>query len=429
MKALANVDAVCNLDFAYTADGAAGNLRFAEADSFGFGNFTWDGGTAFGLAPDNAHVIPAAQGDTWFNHTFYNAPTIGSFGYACGILHEIGHALGLKHGHMTQDVYDANGNIVATNPTLPAARDGLEFSVMTYRAYPGAPLSLDPPEEAPSTLMQDDIFALQWMYGVNYGHNSGNTTYKWNSVTGEMWVNATHMGAPFAGKILMTVWDGGGNDTYDFSNFNTPETIDLRPGGWSTPSRAKLADLDWHANVTHLARGCIANALTFRGDYHGYIENAFGGAGNDTVTGNELRNELRGNAGRDALNGGAGNDTLSGGIGIDRLTGGAGNDYFVFNTAPNAATNRDVVSDFNHVYDTFRLENAVFTKLGAGMHALNPAFFRASTRALDGNDYIVYDRAHGTLAYDNDGNGAHAAVAIAVLLNKPVLAANDFVVT
>ena len=165
------------------------------------------------------------------------------------------------------------------------------------------------PDEGPSTLMQDDIYALQWMYGANYDHNSGNTTYRWNSATGEMSVNGVGMGVPFHNKILMTVWDGGGIDTYDFSNFATPVTVDLRPGGWSTPSRAKLADLDGHANVTHLARGCIANALAFRGDYHGYIENAWGGSGNDVLTGNELRNELRGNGGNDTLNGGVGNDT------------------------------------------------------------------------------------------------------------------------
>src|SRR5262249_4948745 len=128
--AIANADAVCNLDFIFTADGAAANIRFAEADSFSITGFTWDGRTAFGLAPDEYAVVPAAQGDTWFNHRDYNSPTIGSFAYACGILHEMGHALGLKHGHMTQEVHDANGTVLYTNPALPAGHDGLEYSVM-----------------------------------------------------------------------------------------------------------------------------------------------------------------------------------------------------------------------------------------------------------------------------------------------------------
>ena len=85
-------------------------------------------------------------------------------------------------------------------------------------------------------------------------------------------------------------------------------------------------------------------------------------------------------------------------------------------------------TDFNHVADTIRLENAIFTKLGAGVHALNPGFFHADPAAADANDYIVYNKATGILSYDNDGSGSHAAIAFAFLQNKPVLAANDFTV-
>ena len=131
-----------------------------------------------------------------------------------------------------------------------------------------------------------------------------------------------------------------------------------------------------------------------------------GGAENDALAGNGGADTLLGQDGNDTLNGGLGNDldggrqrhvewrsrqrlpdgglgndTLFGGAGIDNLTGGANNDFFVFNTALNASTNRDMITDFNHVADTFKLENAIFTKLGAGVHALNPAFFRAGVKA------------------------------------------------
>jgi Ca2+-binding RTX toxin-like protein len=86
------------------------------------------------------------------------------------------------------------------------------------------------------------------------------------------------------------------------------------------------------------------------------------GTGNNlanVITGNNFANTLSGGIGNDTLNGGLGNDRLIGGVGIDRLTGAANNDIFVFNTAPNPATNRDIVTDFNHVNDVFHFENAV----------------------------------------------------------------------
>jgi serralysin len=116
-RAIANYDAVCNVDFVFTADGALGNIRFAEADSVENGGTIK---TALGFPPDDLDNIPAMHGDTWFNHTNYNTPTMGSFAYACGILHEMGHALGLKHGHAAQEVQGPNGNIIYTNPALPA---------------------------------------------------------------------------------------------------------------------------------------------------------------------------------------------------------------------------------------------------------------------------------------------------------------------
>ena len=109
------------------------------------------------------------------------------------------------------------------------------------------------------------------------------------------------------------------------------------------------------------------------------------------------------------------------------MAGGLNSDVFIFNAALSAFSNRDIVSDFSHVDDTFYLENAVFAKLTA-LGGLNPAYFRAGAVALDTNDYIVYNQTNGVLAYDSNGNVAGGAIAFAVLVNKPALAANDFLV-
>jgi serralysin len=160
----------------------------------------------------------------------------------------------------------------------------------------------------------------------------------------------------------------------------------------------------------------------------GTAANGTGNALANTIVGNGAANILNGGLGNDILSGGIGNDTLFGGAGNDTLAGGANADFFVFNTALSAITNRDIVTDFSHVDDTFRLENSgVFTKLTA-LGTLNPAFFRAGAAALDANDFIVYNQATGVLSYDFNGNVAGGAIAFAVLANHAVLAYNDFVV-
>jgi Ca2+-binding RTX toxin-like protein len=160
--------------------------------------------------------------------------------------------------------------------------------------------------------------------------------------------------------------------------------------------------------------------------------NGIGNNLNNAIAGNNAANVINAGAGNDTVRGLGGSDTIYGSTGNDNLGGGPGNDRFVFHTAPNTLTNRDSIGDFANVSgnnDAFLMENAVFTKLGAGAaHALNPAFFRAGASALDANDYIVYNRATGALAYDSNGNAGGGAVQVAVLTNKPVLAAGDFVV-
>src|SRR5947209_12141348 len=99
----------------------------------------------------------------WFNPNGYSYPTIGSYHDTAGVMHELGHALGLKHGHVAQA---AHGVIF---PALAADHDSYEYSVMTYQQFPddSAGNGDSAPDHA-TTYMQDDIAALQYLYGANY---------------------------------------------------------------------------------------------------------------------------------------------------------------------------------------------------------------------------------------------------------------------
>ena len=157
------------------------------------------------------------------------------------------------------------------------------------------------------------------------------------------------------------------------------------------------------------------------------IENATGGRSNDKLYGNAAANTLKGNGGKDSLQGNAGSDILMGGAGADTLSGGSGSDAFVFNTKPSKAANLDRISDFNARYDAIRLENAVFKKLGKP-GPLKATHFETGSKAGDGNDYLIYNKAEGILYYDADGSGKARAVEIAILSNKAKMTAADIIV-
>jgi Ca2+-binding RTX toxin-like protein len=311
-RAMALVTQYTNLTVQYSGtDGA--DIRIAQSSEAN--------PTAYAYYPDSNE-----GGDIWFGNSYnYRSPTLGNYSYLTHI-HELGHALGLKHSHEIEG---------PGNTALPSAHDSLEYTVMSYRAYTGQSVNTGYANETygfPTTFMMNDIRALQQMYGADFTTQSSDTVYSWSNTTGEWFIDGVGQGRPggvnapaSANVILMTVWDGDGNDTYDFSNYTTGVTVDLRPGAYSVTSAAQTAYL----GDGHSAKGSVYNAYLYGGDARSYIENAIGGTSNDTLVGNAVSNQL---------DGGAGNDTL---------TGGTGSDVFIFRSAYGA----DIVTDFSVGFD------------------------------------------------------------------------------
>jgi Ca2+-binding RTX toxin-like protein len=134
---------------------------------------------------------------------------------------------------------------------------------------------------------------------------------------------------------------------------------------------------------------------------------------------------LTGNASGNIVIGNDGNNIIGGGDGDDELTGLGGQDSFRFDTALNAATNVDVITDFNVADDTILLENAVFDTIGA---ALGAEEFIIGAAAQDAGDRIIYNSANGALLFDSDGTGGTAAVQFAQLSTGLALTNLDFLV-
>ena len=145
LTALSYVSQVTGIVFAQVGSGAAADLHFGAADIVGAsvsGLCSWN----YSYSSSNGNIV-SYTADAWIyldnvQWVVDNAnPAVGGIGYET-LLHELGHALGLKHPF--------EGSV-----TLPAGRDNTDYTLMSY-THVGAPQSDYSPY---------DIAALMWLYG------------------------------------------------------------------------------------------------------------------------------------------------------------------------------------------------------------------------------------------------------------------------
>jgi Ca2+-binding RTX toxin-like protein len=142
---------------------------------------------------------------------------------------------------------------------------------------------------------------------------------------------------------------------------------------------------------------------------------------------------VSGNDGNNGLVGTAFADRLQGRLGNDTLTGGAGADVFLFDTALNAASNVDQITDFQPGVDKIHLKSTLFRGTGAVGASLAATAFRAGaglSAGLLATDRILLNTTTGMLSFDADGNGKTGAVAFAKLPSAiaSLVSASDFLI-
>jgi hypothetical protein len=237
-----------------------------------------------------------------------NMPILG--GYVDHlILHELGHGLGLEHGH--------------DDGALPEAYQGHSWSVMSYRSHPDTNGLSFGDEHGPETYMLADIAALQYQFGANFEAHADDTLYEVNFNTGEFMINGESQGVPVNEKTQRAIWDGAGVDTLDLSNGKDDMTINLQPGAFTSFGDSYLPDATGAGE--YFAEGNLANPYLYYGNISSLLEIAVGGGFNDLIIGNLLNNTLTGGNGEDGLYGMEGDDTLNGGLDNDLIVDGLGN--------------------------------------------------------------------------------------------------------
>lgn len=281
-----------------------------------------------------AHAMRPPSGSVWFRSGCDVAyASVGSYGFQT-LLHEIGHALGLRH----MGCYDASRGQAFTPSSF---QDSQVMSIMSYFGPNGGVqsdevrradwASTDQTRPSANTPMLNDVMVIQSIYGVSTTTRTGDTVYGFHSnVTGAC---AQIFDFTLNPHPVLTLFDSAGIDTLDLSGWNTPSSISLAPGTYSS---------------TDGMTDNIAIAYTAQ------IENAVGGAGHDVILGNDLANRLEAGAGNDRLFGLGGDDILSGGPGNDEIAGGEGNDLAMF-----AGTFSSYSITFDPLTDAFGVTSCV----------------------------------------------------------------------
>jgi len=326
-------DDLINVSFVQTnvadADIRYGNTNTGGAQAYAylpFGNiFNDPAGT-----PQGFGNLEDVGGDVWIDYNVASnfSPLRTSYYSYTTLIHETGHALGLSHPGDYDALNDANGDGVPDPITYADdafyAQDSAQYTVMSYfDAYETGAQHIDWSLlnfAYGSTPGVHDVAAIQRIYGADPTTRTGDTVYGFNSTADRDVFNFAVNTRP-----VLTIYDAGGNDTIDFSGWNTPSIIDLNAGAFSSgggvenfltldqinanraalgfaPRTQAVYDLynslfrDPQGLTTGLFRDNIAIA------YGVTIENARGGGGNDLIIANSAANRI---------DGGAGNDTVS----------------------------------------------------------------------------------------------------------------------
>ncbi len=309
------ISQLTGIDFAETSNGFTADIHFAQRDLSSRGQYvsglcsttapySYIGQNLTSYSPE-AYVYLDNRPSSHFYAANQN-PVPGNSGYET-ILHELGHALGLKHPFEADDDNTA---------TLPASEDNTANTLMSYTdAVSGVYYS---------TYSQYDIAALNWLYGVDglqgswgigtYGYYYTGTSY--NETFSSSWTpssgySLTYVGSTGTDRLELSI----SRSSIDYAPSDTKEwlIISSNTGNYIYVNKdveiVEFSDGAWSMESLLSSRSGTNSA-----DF------LYGTSSNDTIA---------------AL---GGNDLISGGGGDDVIDGGTGLDTVVFNFLQNAAT-------------------------------------------------------------------------------------------
>jgi hypothetical protein len=199
--ALNELSSITGVKFAETTDGNAAQIHFANiniADSAVTGLCSWSSNYGYNqqtneLTSYSADAYVYLDNSEWYAQNRDLTP--GGYGYET-LLHELGHAMGLKHSFLEPS--DPAGTIV-----LPSGQDNTANTLMSY-THAGGPYQHYSPY---------DVAALNWLYGGDGLRGALGI----NSTTGAHYITGTNNADTLVATASNDTLDGGaGTDTAVF---------------------------------------------------------------------------------------------------------------------------------------------------------------------------------------------------------------------
>ena len=331
------VTSITGIQFEETASGNEADFHFAAYDLTG-NNTTGLTNTNYVYSYNSDSIVTAYSAEAYVyldnaEFVFSNTePTAGTDGYEV-LLHEVGHALGLKHPFELPKV-------------LPASQDNTNNTLMSYTNV-GDPKT---------TFQSYDLLALQWIYGGDgLGGGSGNIA---PTVANGISNQTATEDSVFSYTVPLNTFtdvDAGETLTYKATQANgsdIPTWLSFDAVTRTFTGMPKEADIGSLNILVKVTDGAGATA-----------QNIF------TLTVYPLDLILTGTAGKNTLVGGTGNDILDGKAGADKMTGNQGNDtYLVDNIGDRIFENLDNGTDIVQANISYKLgahvENLTLTGTG-----------------------------------------------------------------
>lgn len=262
-KFLALAGTIVNINFSEVIETASsstgfGQIRMANNDQTSAG---------YALSPGSGGEL---SGDVFIsNDTINSSYAQGTYDYDT-LIHEITHAIGLKHPGNYNDGQEPS---TAPGNYLASSEDSKTLSVVSYAEHPQGLQRID--------FGPYDLLALDYLYGLR-PYNTGSTRYSYSDSVGQQ---------------LQTIYDTDGIDTLDLSQLTTPSIINLNGGKSSSLGR--------------ISSGSNAGVATdnLQVAFGSDIEQVIGSNQSDQITGTAVQNVFTGKGGNDTLDGAGGIDT------------------------------------------------------------------------------------------------------------------------